>query len=77
MDALAGRRVVVTRAGEQAAALVDLLLERGAVPVLVPMIEIVPDDAGVDLLMALDPSTFDWLVVTSPNAARAYVRLHS
>ena len=75
--ALAGRRVVVTRAGDQAAALADLLAEHGAVPIVVPLIEIVPEPAGVAELAELRPADFDWLVVTSPNGAAAYARVHS
>lgn len=74
--ALAGRTVVVTRAAEQADDLVRLLEAEGAVPVVVPLIEIVPEPAGVAALAALDPTTFDWLVVTSPNGARAVLDTH-
>jgi len=76
MGSLVGRRVVVTRATEQADALAELLRERGAVPVVVPLIEIVPEPDGVAALAALDPTTFDWLVVASPNAAVAYLQAH-
>lgn len=75
--ALAGRRVVVTRAGDQAAALAELLAEHGAVPIVVPLIEIVGEPAGVAELAELRPTDFDWLVVTSPNGAAAYARVHS
>lgn len=68
---LAGRRVVVTRAAEQADDLAVLLREQGAEPVIVPLIEIVdPADHGValaDALARLDD--YDWLFVTSPNGA--------
>jgi uroporphyrinogen-III synthase len=74
--ALAGRTVVVTRAAEQADDLVRLLEAEGAVPVVVPLIDIVPEPAGVAALAALDPAGFDWLVVTSPNGARAMLDTH-
>ena len=68
---LAGRRVVVTRARPQAAALVSELEAAGAEAVPVPVIEIVdPPDGGVALkagLRSLRPD--DWVVVTSPNGA--------
>lgn len=76
MDTLAGCRVVVTRASEQADALADLLRARGAVPVVVPLVQIVAEPDGVAALAALDPATFDWLVATSPNAAEAYLAAH-
>jgi uroporphyrinogen-III synthase len=72
MSMLAGRRVVVTRAAEQADELVDLLRTAGAVPVVVPLIEIVAEPAAATELAALDIDGFEWLVVTSPNGAQAY-----
>lgn len=76
MGALLGRRVVVTRAAEQADALADILRGRGALPVVVPLVEIVPRPGEVAALAALRPADFDWLVVTSPNAARALADVH-
>jgi uroporphyrinogen-III synthase len=69
---LAGRRIVVTRAADQAKGLADRLRALGAEPVIVPLIEIIePSDGGSGLAAALDRLTaFDWLVVTSPNGAR-------
>lgn len=68
---LAGRRIVVTRAAEQAGPLVDRLRALGAEPILVPLIEIVePADGGAALAAALGQlSSYEWLVVTSPNGA--------
>lgn len=77
MSALAGRRVVVTRAAEQAGELVALLEGVGATAVVVPLVEIVSEPTAVDALAALNPAEFDWLVVTSPNGARAYLAMHS
>jgi uroporphyrinogen-III synthase len=73
---LDGRRVVVTRAADQADVLAGLLRMHGAIPVVVPLIEIIPEPQGVAELTALDPDDFDWLVVTSPNAAEAYLTAH-
>lgn len=70
---LAGRRVVVTRAADQADELADLLRGRGAVPVVVPLIEIAAEPAGIAALATLDTAAFDLLVVTSPNAAAAFL----
>ncbi|MBI4885251.1 MAG: uroporphyrinogen-III synthase [Actinobacteria bacterium] len=70
---LAGRRVVVTRAVEQSAELVALLEQSGAVAVVVPLIEIATEPAGVVELAALNLAAFDWVVVTSPNGARHLV----
>ncbi len=76
MGALAGRRVVVTRSAGQADELVTLLRAAGAVPVVVPLIEIVTDPEQAALLAASNPAAFDWLVVTSPNGALHYVGAH-
>jgi uroporphyrinogen-III synthase len=69
---LADRRVVVTRATEQSEALLHRLRELGAQPIALALIEIVdPSDGGLALRRALERlSTFDWLVVSSPNGAR-------
>jgi uroporphyrinogen-III synthase len=76
VGALTGRKVVVTRAAEQADDLADLLHAVGAVPVVVPLIEIVAEPFGAARLAALAPDCFDWLVVTSPNGAQAYLAAH-
>lgn len=70
--ALKGKRVVVTRAAEQSEHLVEALREKGAVPVLVPMVAFgLPDD-----LSSLDEAirelrSYDWIFLTSQNALRA------
>jgi uroporphyrinogen-III synthase len=67
MSQLAGRRVVVTRAADQAQALVSLLEAAGAVPVVVPLIEVVDEPDELDRLRRLRLSEFDWVIATSPN----------
>jgi uroporphyrinogen-III synthase len=74
--ALAGRRVVITRAADQQSRLADLLRERGAVPVEVPLIDIVTDEPESERLGSLEPAAFDWLVVSSPNGARHFLAAH-
>lgn len=73
---LRGLRIAVTRDPSQASALCQLIAERGAEPVELPLIEIqAPADAGpLDrALSQLD--AYDWIVFTSANAVRA-VRAH-
>lgn len=69
---LFGRRVVVTRARDQASDLVSRLAALGAIAVEVPAIEIHdPADGGAALRAAVDRlGTYDWVVVTSSNGAR-------
>ena len=77
---LAGRRIVVTRAADQAGPLADRLRTLGAVPIMLPLIEIVPPtDGGAALDAALRRlADFDCLVITSPNgAARVRGALHA
>jgi uroporphyrinogen-III synthase len=69
---LAGRRVLVTRAAGQASKLSEALRALGAVPVEVPLIEIRPPDSYEALDRALKRiEQYDWLIVTSANAAQA------
>ena len=69
---LFGRRIVVTRAPEQASQLSAALAAAGAQPIEVPVIEVVePADEGVALRAAARGlALYDWVAVTSPNGAR-------
>ena len=66
---LLGRRVVVTRARDQAGPLVEGLRRLGAVPVEVPVVEVADAaDGGAALAdAAARLATFDWVVLTSAN----------
>ncbi|MFW5691673.1 MAG: uroporphyrinogen-III synthase [Chloroflexota bacterium] len=67
---LRGRRIVNTRAVQQAGAFDALIRARGAVPLAYPCIAIVPpaDTAPLDAaLLGLATGAFDWLVLTSAN----------
>jgi uroporphyrinogen-III synthase len=71
---LAGRRVAVTRAPEQAAELLALLRARGAEPVACATIGIDPpadDYAALDAVVE-SLGRFDWVVFTSQNAVQAF-----
>lgn len=66
---LHGKRILVTRAREQASGLVDLLRARGADPIEFPVIRIARLDDYTDLDTALNNlHQFDWAVFTSINA---------
>lgn len=62
-------RVAITRAAGQAEELARRLEELGYEPVLWPLIAIEPLDGE-----PLDPSPYDWIVVTSPNGAAELAR---
>ncbi|HXR33210.1 MAG TPA: uroporphyrinogen-III synthase [Verrucomicrobiae bacterium] len=71
-NALFGKRIVITRAAEQSQSLLAALRERGALPILLPMIAFAPPDD----LQALDDSLrhlheYHWVFLTSQNAVRA------
>ena len=69
---LAGRRVLVTRAAHQASKLSDGLRALGAEPVEVPVLEIRPPISFDPLDAALRQlDSYDWLILTSANTARA------
>ena len=66
---LFGRRVLVTRTRTQASGLSQLLLERGAMPVELPTIEIQRPDVADGLDAPLKRlEDIDWVVFTSVNA---------
>ena len=68
---LFGRRVVVTRAREQASELAERLVALGAEVVELPTIEVVGEPVDVD------PSAYDWVAFTSSNAVeRVLTTLH-
>jgi uroporphyrinogen III methyltransferase/synthase len=69
---LFGRRVVVTRAREQASELTGRLEALGADVIELPAIDIEdPDDGGAALRRAANGiHNYDWLVLTSANGAR-------
>jgi uroporphyrinogen III methyltransferase/synthase len=68
---LFGRRVVVTRAREQASDLKRLFEESGAQVVQFPTIEIVPPESFASLDRAVDEA-WDWLIFTSTNGVSAF-----
>lgn len=70
MRALAGRRILITRARHQAQSLATALEEQGAAVLAIPAIEIVPPDSYFALDAALwNAPKYQWLVVTSVNGA--------
>jgi len=69
---LARRRVLVTRALQQASKLSDGLRALGAVPVEVPVLEIVPPESYAPLDEAIQHlDRYDWLILTSSNTLQA------
>ena len=71
-SALVGKRIVITRAAAQSDALARELFERGAIPVVLPLVSFAePEDfASLDNAIA-QIEQFDWLILTSAQAVRA------
>jgi uroporphyrinogen-III synthase len=71
---LRGRRILVTRGGAQAEAFAALIRQREGFPVLFPTVRIVPppDAAPLDEAVARLEG-FDWVLLTSANAARFFL----
>jgi uroporphyrinogen III methyltransferase/synthase len=72
---LFGRRIVVTRAREQAAELVGVLEELGAEAIAMPAIRIAPpEDAPALDAACAQADRFDWIVFTSVNGVEHFMR---
>jgi uroporphyrinogen III methyltransferase / synthase len=70
---LFGRRIVVTRAREQAGQLSRRLREQGAEVLEVPTIKLEPPTRREELVDALlELNSYDWLVFTSPNGVSKF-----
>ena len=78
---LEGRRVLVTRARAQATELAALLTERGAKPVMLPLIAPVPltDTREADACVTrLANGAYQWLIFSGANGVRCFLqRLHA
>jgi len=75
MGALAGKRIVVTRARHQAGEFVRRLEERGATAVAIPTIEIVPPLSWEEADRAIEKvGSYHWLILTSVNGVKFFLR---
>lgn len=70
---LAGRRILVTRAADQASSFSQALVKLGAVSIVIPTIEIVPPSSFAELDQAIAGlEHVDFLLLTSTNAVDAF-----
>lgn len=75
---LSGKRVLVTRTRRQASSLAEALRDEGAIPILLPALELqrrADPDAAREAIAALRAGTYDWAVFTSDNAVLATFEL--
>lgn len=73
-----GKRILVTRAREQAEPLCRLLHQHGAEPLMYPCIVIQPPHDSVRLNIAAhidEVQRFDWIILTSVNVTRAIANI--
>lgn len=72
-DALRGKRVLVTRAADQAGTLTDMLARHGATAIELPVIAIVAtkDHANLDAAIA-HLSDYHWIIFTSVNGVKYF-----
>lgn len=71
-SAIAGWRVLVPRGGPWGRAVANRLLERGAIPVVAPLVDFAPTEDAAELAAGLErlaAGDVDWLVVTSATTA--------
>jgi uroporphyrinogen-III synthase len=72
MKPLDGKRILITRARQQAQALASALEEQGAEVLSIPAIEILPPDSYDTLDAALrNARKYQWLILTSVNGVEA------
>jgi uroporphyrinogen-III synthase len=70
---LLGKKILVTRAGQQGQDFANRLIDLGAEPVLMPMIEISPPDSWHQLDQAIkNIDTYQWLLFASSNAVISF-----
>lgn len=70
---LLGKRIVITRAREQASDLVNHLTDLGAECLEIPTIQVIPPDDFESLDTAIENlSTYDWLIFTSVNGVNTF-----
>lgn len=77
MSSLVGKRVVITRAAEQAQETAAQLSELGAIPIVFPTIQFVAlESAKEPLTVALNEiKKYNWLIFTSQNGVRFFDHL--
>ncbi len=71
---LFGRRIIVTRAREQASQFMHILTELGAECIEFPTIEVIPPESWSPIDRAIGQlSTYDWVIFTSVNGVRFFL----
>ncbi len=70
---LFGRKIIVTRAREQASDFAELLYLNGAEPIEFPTIQVIPPDSWDELDKVIDEIRgFEWIIFTSVNGVKYF-----
>lgn len=75
-DGLSGKRILITRAPEQAKPFSEKLKQLGGIPIEIPLISIEPasiTDSCKDSLLHM--SEFEWLIFTSVNGVKCFFHI--
>lgn len=70
---LGGRRILLTCGAQLQARTAAAVRDLGGIPLEFPLIRLTPNPDAADYLEQLD--NFDWVVLTSPSAARCFLQL--
>ena len=71
---LFGKKILVTRAREQASDLSEQLRGMGAVPIEFPTIGIIPPESWADVDHCVNQLiSYDWIIFTSPNGVKFFL----
>lgn len=74
-SSLAGKYIVITREALQSAKLAEEFRQRGAIPMLLPLIAFaLPEDCVLLDAALAEFEKFEWIIFTSENAVRAVVQ---
>ena len=73
-DALRGKRVVVTRPLQQGELFLTELKSRGAIPVHIPVIQVLPTKNTEEVSKVVNSlESYDWVVFTSVNGVKFFI----
>ncbi len=70
-----GKRIVVTRAFDQAGSLIEMIKDAGGMPIHFPVIRTSVKDPGVSFRELFDKNNYDWAAFTSKNGVRWFFKL--
>ncbi|MBO7719679.1 MAG: uroporphyrinogen-III synthase [Methanosphaera sp.] len=73
---LDSKRVVITRPKERSNVLVKLIRDNGAIPIVIPTLELQMVKSPELLQIADDIESFDWIVFTSPAGVKSFFSVY-